>query len=71
MKSRRDFLKTAAVGAAVIGSRSNIGLAAMLDAHSSRVVIARDAALFSADGSVDEKRIADLLDRDRRVYGTR
>ncbi|MGA7833343.1 MAG: DUF362 domain-containing protein [Terracidiphilus sp.] len=68
MKSRRDFLKTAAVGAAVIGSRSNIGLAAMLDAHSSRVVIARDAALFSADGSVDEKRIADLLDRAIAAY---
>jgi uncharacterized protein (DUF362 family) len=68
MKSRREFLKTAATGAVVLGSRSKLGLAAMLDQHKSRVVVARDPALQSADGHLDEKRVADLLDRAVAAY---
>jgi uncharacterized protein (DUF362 family) len=67
MKNRRDFLKTAATGAVLLGSRSKLGLAAILDkqagAAKSKVVIARDAALHGADGTLDEKRVQALLDR--------
>ena len=49
MKSRRDFLKTAATGAMLLGSQSKLGLAAMLDPRKSKVVVARDAALHSAE----------------------
>src|ERR1039458_2396053 len=63
MKSRRDFLKTAATGAVLLGAQSKLGLAELLDQHKSRVVVARDAALHSSGGHLDEKRVADLLDR--------
>jgi uncharacterized protein (DUF362 family) len=65
MKSRRDFLKTAAAGAVLLGSNSKLGLAAALDQHTSKskVVVARDAALHGADGKLDEKRVQALLDR--------
>ena len=52
MKSRSDFLKTAATGAVVLGAQSKLGLAAMLDQHAeagkSKVVVARDAALHGS-----------------------
>ncbi|MDE3187625.1 MAG: DUF362 domain-containing protein [Acidobacteriota bacterium] len=67
MKSRREFLKGAATGAALLGAQSRLGLAAMLDqrteAGKPKVVIARDAALMGKDGKPDEKRVLDLLDR--------
>ncbi|MGA3161425.1 MAG: DUF362 domain-containing protein [Terracidiphilus sp.] len=68
MKSRRDFLKTAATGAVLLGSQSKLGLAELLDQHKSRVVVARDAALHTAEGRLDEKRVADLLDRAIAAY---
>src|ERR1039458_10273602 len=62
MKSRREFLKTAAIGAVLLGTQSKLGLAELLDQHKSRVVVARDAALRSSGGHLDEKRVVDLLD---------
>ena len=67
MKSRREFLKTAATGALVLGSSAaadKLGFASMLDQNAqhaatgkSRVVVARDAALHGQDGQLDEKRV--------------
>ena len=68
MKSRRDFMKTAATGAVLLGAQSRLGLAELLDQHKSKVVVARDAALHSAGGHLDEKRVADLLDRAIATY---
>jgi uncharacterized protein (DUF362 family) len=67
MSSRRDFLKTTATGALVLGAQSKLSLGAMLDknaeAAKSKVVVARDAALHGSDGKLDEKRVQALLDR--------
>ncbi|MGA2085983.1 MAG: DUF362 domain-containing protein [Terracidiphilus sp.] len=75
MKNRREFLKTAATGAALLGSSAaadKLGFAAMLDQHAeaakSKVVVARDAALHNASGQLDEKRVLDLLDRAMAAY---
>ena len=68
MKSRRDFLKAAATGAVLLGAQSKLGLAELLDQHKSKVVVARDAALYAAGGHLDEKRVADLLDRAIATY---
>ncbi len=66
MESRRDFLKSAATGALVLGSQSALGLAAALDPHAqagkSKVVVAHDAALHDASGQLDDKRVQALLD---------
>ena len=67
MNNRRDFLKTAATGAVLLGSQGNFGLAAMLDHHpdsaKSKVVVARDPALHGTNGQLDESRVLALLDR--------
>ncbi len=75
MKSRRDFLKSAATGAVLLGSQSKLGLGAILDqapgqagTGKSRVVVARDPALHGADGQLDGKRVLDLLDRAIAAY---
>jgi uncharacterized protein (DUF362 family) len=68
MNNRRDFLKTAATGAVLLGTQSTLGLAAMLDPHKSRVVVARDEKLHSAAGQLDDKRVLDLLDRAMAAY---
>jgi len=72
MKSRRDFLKSAATGAALLGSRSRLGLAAMIQQQvsgaSSRVVVARDAALGKPGAQLDEQRVLALLDRAMAAY---
>jgi uncharacterized protein (DUF362 family) len=79
MNNRRDFLKTAATGAVLLGSQSKLGIAAMLDQHDrhaaagkSKVVIAKDAALHgpagSPGGQLDEKRVLALLDRAIAAY---
>ncbi|MGO9318458.1 MAG: DUF362 domain-containing protein [Terracidiphilus sp.] len=68
MKSRRDFLKTAATGAVLLGSQSKMGMAELLNQHKSKVVVARDAALHGPGGQLDEKRMADLLDRAIAAY---
>jgi hypothetical protein len=67
MNNRRDFLKTAATGAVLLGAQSKMGFAGMLDKQAatgkSKVVVARDAQLHGADGQLDEKRVLALLDR--------
>jgi uncharacterized protein (DUF362 family) len=72
MSSRRDFLKTTATGALVLGAQSKLSLGAMLDkkaeAAKSKVVVARDAALHGPDGKLDEKRVQALLDRAIATY---
>jgi len=75
MKSRREFIKTTATGALLLGSQSKLGLASMLDQNAqhvangkSRVVVARDAALHGQDGQLDEKRVLALLDRAIAAY---
>jgi len=70
MESRRDFLKTAATGAALLGAESKLGFARVLDQHApagkSRVVIARASSLAGA--SLDEKQVRALLDRAIAAY---
>jgi uncharacterized protein (DUF362 family) len=68
MKNRREFLKAAATGAVLFGAQSKLGLAELLDQHKSKVVVARDAALRSAEGHLDKKHVADLLDRAIATY---
>jgi hypothetical protein len=72
MESRRDFLKTAATGAMLLGAQSKLGLAALVGQNAekgnSRIVVARDEMLHSAGGRLDEKRVADLLDRAIAAY---
>ena len=72
MNNRRDFLKTAATGAVLLGSQSKLAMAGLLDHHpeagKSKVVIARDPALHSADGLLDDKRVLALLDRAIHSY---
>ena len=68
MESRRDFLKTAATGAVLLGSQSKLGMAELLDEHKSKVVVARDAALHGPGGQLDEKRVLALLDRAIAAY---
>jgi uncharacterized protein (DUF362 family) len=79
MKNRRDFLKTAATGAVLLGSSAaadKLGFAGMLDKHAeaakSKVVVAKDAALHGSGGGpggqLDDKRVLDLLDRAIAAY---
>jgi uncharacterized protein (DUF362 family) len=67
MKSRREFLKTAATGAMLLGSQGARGLTGSLDQHAesgkSKVVVARDAGLLGTGAQLDEKRVLALLDR--------
>jgi uncharacterized protein (DUF362 family) len=64
MESRREFLKTAATGALLLGSKSARGFAAEAHAASkSRVVVARDPKVYSSPGQLDEKKVGELLDR--------
>ncbi len=60
--NRRDFLKTCLVGAAALSARGP--LAQAQDAgEKSRVVVARDGNVFAADGTLDQERALNLLDR--------
>jgi uncharacterized protein (DUF362 family) len=72
MNNRRDFLKSAATGAVLLGAQSKIGFAGMLDKQAAnakpKVVVARDAQLHGADGRLDEKRVLALLDRAIATY---
>jgi uncharacterized protein (DUF362 family) len=71
MKSRRDFLKSAATGAVLLGAQSKLSLAEPQELHSdrhtnsgkSKVVIAKDPSLYGPDGKLDDKRVPALLDR--------
>jgi uncharacterized protein (DUF362 family) len=67
MKDRREFLKSAATGAVLLGSQTRLGLAGMLaqsgENSKPRVVVARDEALHGAGSQLDENRVLALLDR--------
>lgn len=78
MKNRREFLKEAATGAALLSSAAatdKMALAAILETHStqaaagkSKVVIARDASLHGAGSQLDEQRVLNLLDKAMAAY---
>lgn len=72
MTSRREFMKEAATGAVLLGTQSSKSLARVLDKSNdvgkSKVVIARDPALHSPDEKLDDKRVAELLDRAVTTY---
>jgi len=72
MKNRRDFLKSAATGAVLLGSQSKLGLANMMDQHGaagkSKVVVAKDGALHGTGTQPDERKVLDLLDRAIAAY---
>src|SRR5208282_2363561 len=75
MNTRREFIKTTATGALILGSRSKLGLAAMLDQKAqhaesakSKVVVARDPSLHGPGSQLDDKRVLDLLDRAIAAY---
>src|ERR1035441_5855029 len=72
MKDSREFLKSAATGAMLLGSQSSLGLAGMLaqpaEHGKSRVVVARDAALHGGGSQLDEKRVLALLARAMASY---
>jgi uncharacterized protein (DUF362 family) len=72
-KSRRDFLKDFAIGALAAGVEPR---ALARDVHpasanqaKSKVVIARDAALYGVGNSPEGARVAKLLDRAMQAYG--
>lgn len=60
MESRREFLKTAATGALLLGATSAVELAAATGKP--RVVVARDPKVFSSPGELNEVRVQALLD---------
>lgn len=79
MKSRREFLRDAAKGAAVLGTAAvteKLALARVLEqqqaqhamAGKSKVVIARDASLHGAGTQPDEQRVLNLLDKAMAAY---
>lgn len=72
MRTRRDFLKEAAAGAAVLGAQGGMSLTRAAGTRNGtakpKVVIARDAALHGADGKLDSQRVGDLLDRAIAAY---
>lgn len=72
MKDRREFLKSAATGAVLLGAGSKLGFAEVLaertTAAKSRVVVARDAALRGAGTQPDQKRVLALLDKAMASY---
>ncbi len=69
MKSRREFLKEAAAGAALLGtSAAAEKLAFAAPAGKSKVVIARDASLHGAGAQPDEQKVLNLLDKAMAAY---
>jgi uncharacterized protein (DUF362 family) len=73
MKSRRDFLKEAATGAVLLGSKGAFALAGTTsDEHEgtakSKVVIARDPALHGQGTQPNEQRLINLLDHAMATY---
>lgn len=72
MKNRREFLKDAATGAALVTSTSKLGIAALLaeskSAGKSKVVIARDEGLHGTGTQPDEQKVLDLLDKAITAY---
>lgn len=68
--NRRDFLKTAAVGAVVLGAEGKVALAkAAQESGKSKVVLATDEGLRGQGAAPDAERVAKLLDRAMLAYG--
>jgi uncharacterized protein (DUF362 family) len=64
MNDRREFLKSAATGAVLLGSSAVTGMLAQRgDTGKSRVVVARDVSLQGTGSQLDETRVLNLLDR--------
>ena len=63
--NRRDFLKTAAAGAVVLGAESKIAVAktVTVKADASKVILTQDDAVRKPDNSIDEQRLAKMLDK--------
>ena len=72
MESRREFLKEAATGALLLAAQGTGAFAGAVDARAeagkSRLVVARDPALHSPEGKLDEGRVIALLDRAITTY---
>jgi uncharacterized protein (DUF362 family) len=69
MKSRREFLKEAAAGAALLGtSAAAEKLAFAAAAGKSKVVVARDTSLHGAGTQPDEQKVLNLLDKAMAAY---
>jgi len=70
MKNRREFLKDAAAGAALIAAQNRLGSASTAhgDDAKSKVVIARDPALHGPDSKLESTRVGALLDRAISAY---
>ncbi len=69
--NRRDFLKTCAVGTAVLGAGDAVAFAKAvtpIPSGNSKVVIAKDAMLRGTGKDVDPKRISALLDRAMQAF---
>ncbi len=69
--NRRDFLKTCAIGTAVLGAGETLALAKAVQAlpsGNSKVVIAKDAMLRGTGAAVDPKRMGALLDRAMQAF---
>ena len=68
MKNRREFLKDAAAGAALVTAQSALGLPKAKQDSKVKVIIARDLALHAPDGKLDSVRVGALLDRAIATY---
>ena len=68
MKNRREFLKDAAAGAALVTAQSALGLPKAKQDSKVKVIIARDLALHAPDGKLDSARVGALLDRAIATY---
>ncbi len=67
--SRRQFLKTAAVGAAILGAEAKAWAKAAADSGKVKVVVATDDALRGNGANPEEQRVVKFLDRAMLAYG--
>lgn len=68
--NRRKFLKTAAMGAVILGAEGKVAFAkATPDASKSKVVVATDKDLRGQGTLPEEQRVSKLLDRAMLAYG--
>ena len=66
--SRRQFLKTAAAGAVVLGAEGNAWAKAVAAPGKSKVVVADDNDLRGSGATPEEQRVVKLLDRAMLAY---
>ena len=67
--SRRQFLKTAAAGAVVLGAERNTAWAKASAPGKSKVIVADDKDLRGSGTTPEEQRVVKLLDRAMLAYG--